>query len=69
MRILCTKFIWMRTTIEIDDELMSRAQKLTNIRTKKMVVDNALRLYVTMENQKKLLDLWGKIKIDEKACE
>jgi len=59
----------MRTTIEIDDELMSRAQKLTNIRTKKMVVDNALRLYVTMENQKKLLDLWGKIKIDEKACE
>jgi|GEM_PF-1197810 len=69
MRILCTKFIWMRTTIEIDDELMSRAQKLTNIRTKKIVVDNALRLYVTMENQKKLLDLWGKIKIDEKACE
>ena len=59
----------MRTTIEIDDELMSRAQKLTNIRTKKIVVDNALRLYVTMENQKKLLDLWGKIKIDEKACE
>jgi len=69
MRILCTKFIWMRTTIEIDDELMSRAQKLTNIRTKKIVVDNALRLYVTMENQKKLLDLWRKIKIDEKACE
>jgi Arc/MetJ family transcription regulator len=58
----------MRTTIEIDDELMSKAQKLTNIRTKKIVVDNALRLYVTMENQKKLLDLWGKIRIDGKAC-
>jgi Arc/MetJ family transcription regulator len=59
----------MRTNIEIDDKLMAKAQKLTNIKTKKILVDNALRLYVTIENQKKLLELWGKIEVDDKAYE
>jgi Arc/MetJ family transcription regulator len=63
------KFMCMRTNIEIDDQLMAKAQKLTNIKTKKIIVDNALRLYVTVENQKKLIDLWGKIEIDDKAYE
>jgi len=56
----------MRINIDIDDELMARAQKLTNIKNKNIVVDNALRLYVRVENQKKLIPLWGRIKIDEK---
>jgi Arc/MetJ family transcription regulator len=59
----------MRTNIEIDGQLMARAQKLTNIKSKKILVDNALRLYVTVENQKKLLELWGKVEIDDKAFE
>jgi Arc/MetJ family transcription regulator len=59
----------MRTNIEIDDQLMAKAQKLTNIKTKKILVDNALRLYVTIENQKKLLELWGKVEVDDKAYE
>jgi len=59
----------MRTNIEIDDELMARVQRLTNIKTKKLLVDNALRLLVTIENQKKLLGLWGKIAVDDKAYE
>jgi Arc/MetJ family transcription regulator len=59
----------MRTNIEIDDQLMAIAQKLTNIKTKKILVDNALRLYVTIENQKKLMELWGKAEIDDKAYE
>ena len=59
----------MRTNIEIDDELMAKAQKLTNIKTKKILVDNALRLYVTVENHKKLLELWGKVEIYDKAFE
>jgi len=59
----------MRTNIEIDDQLMKKAQKLTNIKTKKILVDNALRLYVTIENQKKLLELWGKVEIDDRAYE
>jgi hypothetical protein len=60
------KFGVMKTTIEIDDELMGMAKRLTNIKTKKVLVDNALRLLVTIENQKKLIELWGKIEVDDK---
>jgi Arc/MetJ family transcription regulator len=51
----------MRTNIDIDDKLMAKAQKLTNIKSKKILVDNALRLFVTVENQKKLIELWGNV--------
>ncbi|HVW96604.1 MAG TPA: type II toxin-antitoxin system VapB family antitoxin [Mucilaginibacter sp.] len=57
----------MRTNIEIDDQLMAKAQKLTNIKTKKVLVNNALRLYVTVESQKKLAELWGNIEVDDRA--
>ena len=59
----------MRTNIDIDDALMAKAQKLSNIKTKKLIVEKALQLYVTIENQKKLLELWGKVEIDDKAYE
>ncbi len=59
----------MRTNIEINDDLMAKAQKLSNIKTKKAVVEEALRLYITIENQRKLATLWGKIEIDDKAYE
>jgi len=59
----------MRTNIDIDETLMSKAQKLSNAKTKKAIVEEALRLYVTIENQKKLMDLWGKVAIDDKAYE
>ena len=59
----------MRTNIEIDDKLMAKAQKLSKIKTKKEVVEKALELFVTIENQKKLIDLWGKIEVDDKAYE
>jgi Arc/MetJ family transcription regulator len=59
----------MRTNIDIDDRLMAKAQKLTNITTKKAVVKKALELLVTIENQKKLLELWGNVAIDDKAYE
>jgi len=59
----------MRTNIEIDDTLMAKAQKLSKIKTKKAVVEKALQLFVTIENQKKLLDLWGKVEIDDKVYE
>jgi len=63
------KFIHMRTNIDIDDTLMAKAQKLSSVKTKKAIVEEALRLYITIENQKKLLDLWGKVEIDDKAYE
>lgn len=59
----------MRTNIEIDDDLMAKAIKSSNVKTKKAVVEEALRLYVTIENQKKLSELWGKVEIDDKAYE
>jgi len=59
----------MRTNIEISDDLMAKAQKLSNIKTKKAVVEEALRLYIKIENQRKLSALWGKIEIDDKAYE
>lgn len=59
----------MRTNIDIDDALMAKAQKLSSVKTKKAIVEEALRLYVTIENQKKLMDLWGKVAIDDKAYE
>lgn len=57
----------MRTNIEINDELMAKAQKLGNIKTKKAIVEEALRLYITIENQRGLATLRGKIKLDDIA--
>jgi Arc/MetJ family transcription regulator len=36
----------MRTNIEIDDQLMTRAMELTGLRTKRAVVDAALRALI-----------------------
>jgi Arc/MetJ family transcription regulator len=57
----------MRTNIEIDDDLMAKALKVNNIKSKKQAVEKGLELLVRMENQKKLLDLWGKIEFDDEA--
>jgi Arc/MetJ family transcription regulator len=59
----------MRTNIDIDDTLMAKAQKVSNIKTKKIIVEKALQLYITIENQKKLMELWGKVEVDDKAYE
>jgi Arc/MetJ family transcription regulator len=63
------KFLHMRTNIDIDDTLMAKAQKLSNIKTKKALVEQALRLYITIESQRKLATLRGKIALDDKAFE
>jgi len=57
----------MNISIEINDELMSKAMSLNPGLTKNAIVDKALRLYVTKEGQKKLLNLYGKIKLDDQA--
>lgn len=57
----------MRTNIDIDDKLMAKAQKLSNIKTKKAVVEKALELFVIFENQRKLASLRGKIELDDEA--
>ena len=55
----------MRTNIEIDEKLIANAQKLGNIKTKKAVIKKALQLFIKIENQKKVLDLRGKVSFFE----
>ncbi|MDT3402725.1 type II toxin-antitoxin system VapB family antitoxin [Mucilaginibacter terrae] len=57
----------MRTNIDIDEKLLAKAQKLGNIKTKKLAVEKALELFVRLESQKRLLDLWGKVEIDDEV--
>jgi Arc/MetJ family transcription regulator len=52
----------MRTNIEIDDEVMKEALTRSGLRTKKAVVDEALKLFVRLQRQKDLLALAGKVK-------
>ena len=57
----------MRTNIDINDNLLLKAQKASKIKTKKALVEKALQLLITMENQTELLDMWGKVELDDKA--
>ncbi len=51
----------MRTNIVVDDNLMEEALKLSNIKTKKDVVDTALKLLVQVKRQEKIRKLKGKL--------
>ncbi len=51
----------MRTNIEIDDQLMQKAMKLSNTKTKKETVEEALKALIQVEQQKKMLELIGTV--------
>jgi Arc/MetJ family transcription regulator len=44
-----------RTNIELDDELVQKARKLTRLKTKREIVGKALELLVRSENRKNIL--------------
>jgi len=52
----------MRTNIEIDDELIEEAQRLSGLKTKRAVIDAALRMFVRVQHQKDVFQLAGKVK-------
>ena len=52
----------MRTNIVIDDQLMKKALDLSGLKTKKSVIEEALKVYIQMLNQKALRELAGKLK-------
>lgn len=52
----------MRTNIELDDTLLKQALDLSNIKTKKAVVQEALKNYVAWMKKKQLLGLKGRVK-------
>lgn len=51
----------MRTNIVIDDDLINEALVLTQLKTKKAVVETALRLLVRMEKQQRIRQFRGKL--------
>jgi Arc/MetJ family transcription regulator len=62
MLFLCIKYICiMRTNIEIDEKLMDEILEKSSIKTKKEVVDTALREYLRMLKLKELAGLRGKL--------
>ena len=53
--------IHMRTNIEIDDALMRSAMRATGLKTKRAVVEEALRQMVLIRGQASIRELRGKI--------
>lgn len=51
----------MRTNVEIDEKLLSRALRASGYRTKRAAIEAGLRLLVQFHSQKKLRALKGKI--------
>ncbi|MCK4543276.1 MAG: type II toxin-antitoxin system VapB family antitoxin [Spirochaetales bacterium] len=54
----------MRTNIVIDDDLMNEAMTLSQIKTKKAIVETGLKLLVQIKKQEQLKSLRGKLKWD-----
>lgn len=46
----------MRTNIDLDDELLTKAMKVTGFSTKKATVEEALRILVKRHDLKKIID-------------
>lgn len=54
----------MRTNIELDDDLVAEAMKLSGAKTKKDLVHMALQEFIQRKKRKDLLDLVGKFEFD-----
>lgn len=51
--------IMARTNIDLDEDLIRKARKLTRLKTKRQIVDRALELLVRLENRKGILRYYG----------
>ena len=56
----------MRTNVVLDERLVEEALKLSGARTKREVIQRALREFVENKRRHNLLDLAGKITFHEK---
>jgi len=52
----------MRTNIVIDEQLIGRAKQLTGLKTKRAVVEEALRALIHMKEQAQVRQLRGKLR-------
>jgi Arc/MetJ family transcription regulator len=55
----------MRTNIELDDDLVEEARRLTGISTKRALVEEALKTLIATRSRRSLLDLEGRITFAE----
>jgi Arc/MetJ family transcription regulator len=51
----------VRTNIEIDDEIMRDALRVSGLKTKRAAVEAGLKALIRLNKQKKILDLAGKV--------
>lgn len=51
----------MRTNIVLDENLVQRAQKLTGIKTKRELVNEALKVLINLRQQEQVRALRGKL--------
>ena len=62
----------MRTNIDLDQELVREAQRLTGMPTKRAVVHEALRVLIEVRKRRQLSEIAGKIRFaddyDHKAA-
>jgi len=60
----------MRTNVEINDDLINEAQRLTGLKTKRAVVEEGLKTLVRVKRQMKILELAGKVEFwDDVICD
>ena len=52
----------MKTSIDIDEDLMAKAMKYSKNKSKKEIINTALSEYVKHQMQLKILSLQGKVK-------
>lgn len=55
----------MATNLAIDPELLERAVEVSGERTKKAVVTKALQEFIARREQKRVVELMGKLEWDE----
>lgn len=55
----------MATNLEIDNTLIQEALDLSKHRTKRAVVEDALREYVERRKQRKIMELFGTIEYED----
>ncbi|GAB3560328.1 type II toxin-antitoxin system VapB family antitoxin [Spirosoma fluminis] len=54
----------MRTNIDINDQLLQKALKISHLKTKKAVVELTLKQYINRQARHNLVSLFGKVDWD-----
>lgn len=52
----------MRTNVVLDDELIEEAMRCTGLKTKRAVIEEALRTFVQLKSQESLRSLRGQLR-------